>query len=305
MRAAVHKFALFVGFVAVAMVAAVLLPGLAHAAGSHGVHSHHALPLVGLATTDILQWLKAAGRRAVAIGDGNSQQARANRYGEQIIRGAGIDRIQLADEGAYFTCQNSVDGTGVALNAQIQAFTDTNGFMVLKNNALAGSGIRVYLDYLKLVVTAATTAVASVDFVTVLDTISRSPTTASSGTTLTPVNVNGDDTSSAALLPIVYNAGGAMTIPAASTSKRILGHAHAATGLHFAGDLIEVRFDGMPGDSTMGLTAVRAVGANSTVCHHAPVIIGPQQTVVIHRWSLTEAGAPSYALELGWFERAA
>lgn len=303
MRSALRSLSIWAGVFAVAVFAAMLLPHPAHAAGVVSSVGHLApLMFVG-ATSDVLGWLRGARAKPNALAEGSQAQARANRYAEAIVRAT--DRYQYADEGAYFTAQNPTVGTGVALNAQIQAFSATNGFIVLRNTASVGSGIRCYLDCLELIVTAATTAVASVDLLAVLDTIDRSPSTAANGTAATPVNVNSDDATGSALSVIGYNAGGAMTIPAASGSSRRASRLHAATGLHFAGDSIVFKFGCEPDGATQGLTAVRAVGAAKTIAAGAPVIIGPQQTCVLHRWSLTEAGAPSYEWELRWWERAA
>lgn len=254
--------------------------------------------------TDVLLGLVPSRVKPTVQADGSTAgiYGRSSRYGDQTVVGLLTTKHGLADEGSYFTAQNPTIGTGVALDAAKTAFADTNGLFVLRNSAPAGSGIRVYLDYLKLILTAATTAIASVDFLFKGDSIVRSPSTAANGTAMTPVNVNMDDATSAVLAPIGFN-NNVMTLPAASGSARVLGRAHAATGLGFAGDSIIVQFGASERSSTMGLTAVRAVGACQTVCDAPPIVIGPQQTVVIHRWSLTEAAAVSYEFELGWWER--
>lgn len=258
-----------------------------------------------MARSDILGWLNGRRGKPGAVGDGTDILARASRYGEPYVLPLLTTKHALADEGSYFTAMNATPGTGIAQQAAITAFSDTTGFFVIKNNNSVSSGIRLYLDSLKLIVTSATTAVQSVDFLVKLDTIDRSPTTASTGTTLTNVNVNMDDASASNAVVIAYNGSGAMTIPASSASARKAARAHATTGLHFAGDVIVVQFGATERSSTMGLTAVRASGPSQTVCDAAPVVIGPGQTAVIYRWSLSEAAAVSYEYELSWFERAA
>lgn len=258
-----------------------------------------------MATTDVLNWMLGRRGKPTPVGDGVSTQARASRYGEPYVLPLFTTKHALADEGSYFTAMNATPGTGIAQTAAVTSFTDTIAFMVIKNNAAVGSNVRLYLDRLKLILTASATAIASVDFLVKLDTIDRSPTTASTGTTLTPVNVNMDDSSASNAVIIAYNATASMTVAASSASARKVTRAHAATGLGFAGDSLIVQFGATEASSTMGLTAVRAVGASQTVCEAAPVIIGPQQTAVLYRWSLTEAAAVSYEYELSWFERAA
>lgn len=258
------------------------------------------------AKTDVLLGITPARTRPVATQDAGGSAgiyARGGRYGELVAAGLLTTKHLLADEGSYFTAGVATPGTGITMAAAVTAFSDTNGFFVIKNNASPASGKRLYMDYIKLIVTAATTAVQSVDFVAKVDYIVRSPSTAANGTTLTPVNVNGDEGGASEATVIAFANAGAMTIPAASASARVAGRAHAATGLHFAGDEIVVQFGATERSSTAGLTAVRASGPSRTVCDMPPIVLGPQQTLVIHRWSLTEAAAIAYEYDLGWWER--
>lgn len=208
----------------------------------------------------------------------------------------------LASRGNYFRAQNPTTGTGVALAAQIQAFSATNGFFVLQNTS---ASLSVYLDYIKLILTAATTAVVSVDMLVVTDTVTRAPTTASTGTAMTPVNVNSGSNTAAALAIQAYNVTGAMTIPTSSGNARAVSRVHFPTGLHVVGDSLIAVFgqDIQPGTGGLtGSTRTTASAPGEFVAHSAPVVIGPLGWAVVHRWSLTEAGAPSYEFEVGWAE---
>lgn len=207
----------------------------------------------------------------------------------------------LAGRGNYFTARNATPGTGIALAAQIQAFAATNGFFVLNNTSPT---LSVYLDYLKLILTAATTAVVSVDFLFVADTVTRNPSTAANGTALVPVSNSGRATQSALAIQ-AFNAAGAMTIPAAGAASFSVSRVHFATGLHVVGDLLKIQFGDLvqqgPGGLT-GATRTTASSPGSFVAESAPVVIPPLGWLVCHRWSLTEAGAPSYEYELAWLE---
>lgn len=257
-----------------------------------------------MARTDVLLGLVPYRTKPVPLSDGvvAGTYARASRYGDLSVQSLVPTKHLLADEGSYFTAGNATPGTGIALSAAVTAFADTTGFFVIRNTAPVG-GVRMYLDCLKLILTAATTAVQSVDFEVKTDTIVRSPSTVANGTTLTNVNTNQDDGTASQAVVIAYNNAGAMTIPASSAFARQVARGHAATGLHFAGDSIILQFGASERSSTPGLTAVRASGPSQTVCDVAPVIIGPQQTAVIYRWSLTEAAAVTYEYELAWWER--
>lgn len=125
-----------------------------------------------MARTDVLAGIVPYRGKPTAGVDGSTAgiYQRGGRYGEAQVLSIIPTKHVLADEGSYFTAQNPTPGTGVALNAAVTAFSDTNGFIVIKNNALAG-GQRLYLDSLRLILTAATTAVVSIDFLVKVDTI--------------------------------------------------------------------------------------------------------------------------------------
>lgn len=208
----------------------------------------------------------------------------------------------LASRGNYFTARNATPGTGVALNAAVTAFSDTNGLFVLQNTSPT---LSIYLDYLKLLLTAATTAVVSVDLLVKLDSINRNPSTAANGTGLTPVNANSGSSTGSALAIQAYNAAGAMTIPASSATARTVARAHFATGLHVVGDSLTAQFGADPQAATGGLTGATRTSSSAPgqfLAAAPAVVIGPLGWAVIHRWSLTEAGAPTYEYELGWTE---
>lgn len=213
-------------------------------------------------------------------------------------------RQMLAADGAFFTAVNATPGTGIALNAQVQAFAATNGFFVGQN---ASSTKSVILDSINLILTAATTAVVSTDFIVAVDTVTRTPATASTGTALVAKNVNGADSTASEMSWQAYNATGAMTIPAAGAGVRYVARAHVPTGLHVVGDLIALKFggDNFTGGIGAGVAAARTSSSSPGTfnCVTNPVIVGPGQWVVVHRWSLTEAGAPTFEYEINWSEQ--
>lgn len=208
----------------------------------------------------------------------------------------------LAQRGSFFRAQNPTTGTGVALNAASVAFVDTVGFLVLQNTS---TSLSIYLDRLKLILTAATTAVVSTDVLVKTDTINRNPSTAANGTAITPTNPNSGSNSVSALAIQAFNAAGVMTLPASGAAARVAARAHLPTGLHVVGDSLEVQFGDIVQAGTGGLTGATRTSASAPgafVVEAEPVIIGPGGWAVIHRWSLTEAGAPSFEWTLTWAE---
>lgn len=207
----------------------------------------------------------------------------------------------LAGRGSYFSARNATAGTGIALNGAVTAFSATNGFFVFNNTSPT---LSVYLDYIKLILTAATTAVVSVDMLFVADFINRNPTTAANGTALT-ASSNSGTSKTAALAIQAYNAAGAMTIPAAGANSFQVSRVHLPTGLHVVGDELRVQFGEPIGPGTGGLTGSTRTTASAPggfVAESAPIVIPPLGWLVCHRWSLSEAGAPTYEYELGWTE---
>lgn len=260
-----------------------------------------------MARTDILAGIVPQRAKPTPLADGVSSgiYMRGGRYGELQVVNPLTTKHGIADEGSYFTCQNPTIGTGVAVDAQHTSFSDTDAFFILKNNAPVGSGIRVYLDMIRLWPRAGTqpTGVVSVDILVKVDTINRFTSTAANSTQMTPVNVNGDDSTGSVVVAFAYN-GNATTVPASSQAARTVTRAHLPTGIGLVGDEYVVQFGATERQSIAGLTAAKATAPGRYVVDGAPVVFGPQQWCVIHRWSLTEAtNLQSYEFELGWWER--
>jgi hypothetical protein len=224
---------------------------------------------------------------------------RLSRYGEPYVLPMIPTKHLLADEGQYFVTTNPTIGTGVA-QALITSFTNTSALFVIKNNDSAG-GKRIYFDYMRLMLTAAPTAGVSLEFVLQLDSANRTPT--AGAVTLTPVNVNADSSASSVAAVQAFSAA-ALTVPPTTTTSRTVGRGRIPTGVNIIGDeyVLQCGVD-CPGPSGV-LTAIRAAQPARLLAGMAPIVIGPQQYLVIYRWSLTEATtAPSYEYELGWWER--
>lgn len=231
----------------------------------------------------------------------DSADARAwfSKYGEQRSLMSHSPKYGLADEGSYFVGSNQAPGTGIAINAVVTAFANTNGIVHGYNT---DSSKRVYLDYLRLILGGtAPTATTVKHFAIAIDNGSRTPATK---TDLTPRNVCGPSGEASVLTLCQYAAGGAFTVTAPTGNVRYV-RCSMPTSLGIVGDEYIIKF-GAPEDVpiTPGLTAVRATAAARIVAYCAPVIVGPGQSFVIHRWWQTEAtNAPTYELELGWYER--
>lgn len=216
----------------------------------------------------------------------------------------------VADDGAFFYATNPTIGTGIQLNANVTAFSDTNALFVLKNtddpnNALAK---RIFPRYLRLYLGGtAPTATVSMEFAFKVDNIDRFPTTAANMTTLTPANVNGGSTFGPVAKVASYANAGAMTVPASSTFARTAGRARIPTGLGVVGDAYVIQFgaqDWGGSASTTGATRTTASAPGLFIAHSSPIVLAPGQSVVCHMWWLTAATtAATFEFDLGWYER--
>lgn len=236
---------------------------------------------------------------------GNEIEARFGRYGDQSIVNVVPTKHMLADEGSYFVATNPTIGTGVA-HALVTAFSATSALFVIKNTEKASDSKakRVYLDYLKLFGTVAPTAGNSLEFAFVVDDVPRTPTAGNVLLTTSVVNPNMDDGTLPPFQVQAFNAA-ALTVPVAGQSARTVGRIKIPTGINVIGDAYEIFFGGTDQAQVIPpLTAIRAAQPGRFVASAAPIAIGPQQSLVIHRWALTEATtAPSYEYELGLFAR--
>ena len=237
---------------------------------------------------------------------------RASRYGDQSVQVLGGPRHALADEGSYFVATNPTPGTAISLGtdgdiANYASFSDTIGFFLFQNKDPANdpASKRIYLDYLRLRLTTAPGATAvSMNFAMKLDYIRRDASTAANRTVLTPVNVNGDSTRGSACQPYSFSAAAAMTIPAASGAARIVSRCTIPSSLAVVGDEYFIQFGATDHTSVAGLTAARATAVARLGTTAAPIIIGPQQWLVIHMWWLTiTTTTPIFEFEAGWWER--
>jgi hypothetical protein len=227
-------------------------------------------------------------------------EIRVGIYGDQSVESRVPTKHLLADEGSYFLATNPIIGTGVA-HALVTAFAATSGLFVIKNNG-PSNGKRIYLDYLRLMVTAIGTACVSEEFAFVLDSGNRAPT--AGNVAVVPVNTNGDVPSAGTIAVLQAFSAGALTVPAAVT-PRTVGRVKMPVGVNIVGDEYVIQFGSTdPGVGSGVLTAIRAVQPAKIVAHAAPIVIGGGQSLVIHRWGLTEATtAPSFEYELAWWER--
>jgi len=232
-----------------------------------------------------------------ATGDTIEASNRGARYGEQYVMPLHSPRHALADEGSYFVAVNATPGTGIAVTGSLTTFTDsgtTVGNLFMKNteSRTAASPKRVYLDYIKLITVAGAATATTWMYAIVID--DNPVRLTSGGTALAPLNPNGDSSA----VSIVTGSFGALVI-AAATNRRLISRGNFKSTTPLPYDVFVLVSGGAPGSAYAAADNVPGIFVD--VC--PPIIIGPQQNMLLSMWGLASAEIATFEHEIGWFER--
>lgn len=220
-----------------------------------------------------------------------------------------LSKYALADEGSIFTASSAAAtppfnyGTSVSQQGQITAFGDTTPLWVIANTAKADAPQRIYLDYLRLLLSGTAPAgTLNLELAVRVDTISKLPTNSNQYTINPAVAADG-----ASVFPgnvYAYLLANAMATPASSGAVRNAARARIPTGVAVNGDEYLFKFGTMDGAPRMGLTAARATDPAKFVGDAQAVIINPGEWATIHLWWVTSAtNLPIWEWELGLIAR--
>jgi hypothetical protein len=232
---------------------------------------------------------------------------RGSRYREAAVLSYVRKSHLLADEGSYFVTNNSQSGLATSLLGTSFSQTTLSPFLIATNLDSPG-GKRAYLDYITLVTTAAgaMTGATLTYLAFALSTDASVGRYSSGGTLLTPLSPNSDISSAKSVLQIYA---GALTLNAATANARIqvgqrtLRPCASTSAADVIGEEKILNWGGV--EQGMFATYATLTAINSSVHGLPPIVIGPQQCLILHLWSPGGAlttGA-SYAPEMGWFER--
>lgn len=233
--------------------------------------------------------------RPDAESDSTTKVMRGGRYGEAYMLNLWNSNHMLADEGSFYTA-NGTPGTGIAGVVNTGVSETAGHFLYFKNNDTVGNGRakRIYLDYIRLIVTAVPAAATSMHFFFKWDKVDRY---ASAGTALSPVNTNGD----AAIGAIGAVQAGAIVTIAPSPSARLLTRGVMRSVIAVANDEFYFKSGGTEGS---GAIQLGGLVAQRMIIPIAPIIIGPGQNVAMQIWCPSNAVTPpSFEVDCGWVER--
>lgn len=210
--------------------------------------------------------------------------------------GPGVKNYNAADQGAYYTFTNPTAGTGI-ISGVVTSLADTTPLFILKNNNAVGSNVNVYLDFLKLVVSVVGVG-HTVPLVALK--VDRSQTTtrySSGGSTLTPAAASANAVNATGNSQVYFGA-----ITAAAAGNAALLASHRTKGA------IEVVLDSFTFDfGPCEQQPQNGLVDNTTTISHGyfpmpPVVLGPQQHVLLHYWGASMSTGTTFFLNGGYWE---
>lgn len=231
-----------------------------------------------------------------AESDGTEKPFRGGRYGEGYILPLAPTMHWISDEGTYQIATTPTPGTSIAFAVNTGVSETAGNYLYLKNNDVQGNARaqRLYLHYIRLIMTAVPAAGISGHFFVKVDNRDRY---ASGGTQLAPANGNIDG--GAGTISQAYV--GAITTLAPTPSARLLSRGVLRSVIPVVNDEYIFKFGGieMGDSSTLG-----GIVAQRMVIPCPPVILGPQSNMCLQLWFPSNAVTPaSFEVEMGWFER--
>lgn len=234
----------------------------------------------------------------------SDKPVRLARYGEQISQIIyGPTRHGLVEEGSYLLATNPTISTGLVWVAAQTAFSDTapNFYLFNTESASNPNAKSLYLDYLKLIATAAATGATAFHYAWILDAVNRSFTTDNT-LVITPVNPNGG--ASNILAPVIkaQNSATVSALAASSTAKRLVGRGTLG-GLNVVGDELTIVFGSTDVGANAGLTAAQAAAVGHRVSHSPAIIVPPGWSLTGHIWIVGSSASPAPEFELGLWAR--
>jgi len=240
----------------------------------------------------------------IPIAENTDGPARLSRYGAVVVESMyGGAKHPLVEEGSYLVAINPTISTGMTQVAAQTAFSDTAPNLYIFNAENPGNpnAKSIYMDYVKMIATAAATAATSIQYAFVLDSAQRAPTTDNTQA-LTIVNPNGNAPN--LISPVVrwQNSATASVIPASSAAKRVVGRG-CLGGLNVAGDVMRIVFGSTDVGSHAGLTAVQAAALRNCADHSPAIIVPPGWSLVGHLWAPASTASWNPEVEVAFWAR--
>ncbi len=231
--------------------------------------------------------------------EGAQRPIRSSNRGELITQPLhGMKMYPVADEGSYYKANSPTPGTGIIDTAALTAFVATTPTAVIYNSNATVNGVpgkSIYLDYMRLTVTAAGTSGTNWFQQHYIDQINRYT---SGGSLLTAVNPNALSTATSGA--VIHF--GAITAPAAGANVRLVDHELGRTVIKVIGDTYLFDFGGSARASNAGMPTDGTLQLNK-VFTCAPIVIGPGCSWVWYEWAASQGTAAGFEVNIGYTER--
>jgi hypothetical protein len=222
--------------------------------------------------------------------------SRTNQYLEAATFPFFSGKMQpFADEGSYFTTYNVTDGTGIAGHpAPVQADLSTKPLLHIFNGSTTK---RIYLDFIRLRLTAIGAGATTTDFTAWIDQNGSTSKTGGTGTVATAVNTRSDQPNTTGAI-VTF---GVVTASAPTSEKRV-DHQRVRSVVPVVEDQYVFTF-GNPGLSLP--SGLPTTGTNQAVIYVQlpPVCVLPLGNFKLVEWGASQSGAHSFEYTVGWVER--
>lgn len=234
---------------------------------------------------------------------GNAPEAgqtavRCTRRGDLSTVTIGKPMISAALEGSYFHASNPTPGTGIAGIAAADGYDAAEALLTLYNSSSESEGILVCPDFIEITNTVVDTNGTTIRYDVHMDSTQR---WSSGGSTLTANNCNMESTTAA----VGVCRFGALVTSAASTSVRKLGGRSLSSTDIVVDDVIRLEFGGLGSGTPYQVSHLPAEAtlARMWVLPHAPVVLGPGDTLIFTVNCASQSGAATWEVQAGWYER--
>lgn len=208
---------------------------------------------------------------------------------------AGGRDLELADLGVYYVAITPTPATGIITSGSVQAFTETTPFLVVYNSGL----LNIYPAYLRLRVSAAGATDSAATFLTNTIDSGNRLSAIGSGTLLTKANTNSNSAASSGAICTA----GPITASAATGFRRIVSHsAVRSLKIGVIHDTIAMNW-GAPTQSLVATLINNATTHSDTVINNAPIVIAPNQSMVLVHWAASQTTGTTYEIEFAYVEK--
>jgi len=230
---------------------------------------------------------------------------RSGKFNELYTLNPFPTKHMAALSGNYYTAVNAA----AAAVTSLTGLTEASPLLIVENTfAGAGIGPNILLDYVRIKATAIAAAGVDWQYGWKLDNVRQK--WGSAGSAPAPQNAN-MGIANASFAQINFGALVVVTAKQSSANARLIQSDYlactATAPAQVIGDTAEFRFGSL--ESAMTLTtddAALTTGAHLHPLNYpvtlGPVVLTPGTTATLFVWGTSEGSAPSYTLNMGWYE---